>query len=190
MEPKVVIFSAPSGAGKTTIVKHLLAMPKFNLSFSISACSRKMRNGEVNGRDYYFLSAEEFRKKISNEEFLEWEEVYTDHFYGSLKSEVERLSAAGKVVVFDVDVKGGMNIKKFYGSNALSVFVKPPSVEVLEQRLRDRSTDSEEAIKTRIDKALYEISFAENFDHILVNDKLEDTFREAEELLSKFLGIE
>lgn len=188
MEPKVVIFSAPSGAGKTTVVKHLLAMPEFNLSFSISACSRKKREGEVHGKDYYFLSAEEFRKKIENNEFLEWEEVYADHFYGSLKSEVERLSSEGKVVVFDVDVKGGLNIKKFYGKNALAIFVKPPSVEVLEQRLRDRSTDSEEAIRTRIDKALYEISFADKFDVILVNDKLDETFAKAEKLLADFLG--
>lgn len=187
MEPKVVIFSAPSGAGKTTVVKHLLSMPEFNLSFSISACSRKKREGEVNGKDYYFLSADEFRKKIDNKEFLEWEEVYADHFYGSLKSEVDRLTGEGKNVVFDVDVKGGMNIKKYYGGNALSVFVKPPSVQILEQRLRDRSTDSEEAIKTRIDKALYEISFADNFDVILVNDKLEDTFATAEGLLRDFL---
>ena len=188
MEPKVVIFSAPSGAGNTTVVKHLLAMPEFNLSFSISACSRKKREGEVHGKDYYFLSADEFRKKIENNEFLEWEEVYADHFYGSLKSEVERLSSEGKVVVFDVDVKGGLNIKKFYGKNALAIFVKPPSVEVLEQRLRDRSTDSEEAIRTRIDKALYEISFADKFDVILVNDKLDETFAKAEKLLSDFLG--
>lgn len=187
MEPKVVIFSAPSGAGKTTVVKHLLSMPEFNLSFSISACSRNKREGEVNGKDYYFLSADEFRKKIDNKEFLEWEEVYADHFYGSLKSEVDRLTSEGKNVVFDVDVKGGMNIKKYYGENALSVFVKPPSVQILEQRLRDRSTDSEEAIKTRIDKALYEISFADNFDVILVNDKLEDTFATAEGLLRDFL---
>ncbi len=188
MEPKVVIFSAPSGAGKTTVVKHLLAMPEFNLSFSISACSRKKREGEINGKDYYFLSADEFRKKIENNEFLEWEEVYADHFYGSLKSEVERLSAEGKVVVFDVDVKGGLNIKKFYGKNALAVFVKPPSVEVLEQRLRGRSTDSEDAIRTRVDKALYEISFADKFDVILVNDKLDETFAKAEKLLADFLG--
>lgn len=188
MEPKVVIFSAPSGAGKTTVVKHLLAMPEFNLSFSISACSRKKREGEINGKDYYFLSADEFRKKIENNEFLEWEEVYADHFYGSLKSEVERLSAEDKVVVFDVDVKGGLNIKKFYGKNALAVFVKPPSVEVLEQRLRGRSTDSEDAIRTRVDKALYEISFADKFDVILVNDKLDETFAKAEKLLADFLG--
>lgn len=188
MEPKVVIFSAPSGAGKTTVVKHLLAMPEFNLSFSISACSRKKREGEINGKDYYFLSADEFRKKIENNDFLEWEEVYADHFYGSLKSEVDRLTAAGKNVVFDVDVKGGLNIKKFYGKNALAVFVKPPSVEVLEQRLRGRSTDSEDAIRTRVDKALYEISFADKFDVILVNDKLDETFAKAEKLLADFLG--
>ena len=182
-----MIFSAPSGAGKTTIVKHLLAMSEFNLSFSISACSRKKREGEVDGKDYYFLSAEEFRKKIANDDFLEWEEVYADHFYGSLKSEVDRLTAAGKNVVFDVDVKGGLNIKRYYGENALAVFVMPPSVEILEKRLRDRSTDSEAAIRTRIDKAVYELSFAEKFDVVLVNDKLEETFAKAEKLIGDFL---
>ena len=187
MKPKVVIFSAPSGAGKTTVVKHLLAMSEFNLSFSISACSRKKREGEVDGKDYYFLSADEFRKKIENNDFLEWEEVYADHFYGSLKSEVDRLTAAGKNVVFDVDVKGGLNIKKYYGENALAVFVMPPSVEVLEKRLRDRSTDSEEAIRTRIDKAVYELSFSEKFDVVLVNDKLDETFAKAEKLIGDFL---
>ncbi|MBO7132745.1 MAG: guanylate kinase [Bacteroidales bacterium] len=187
MKPKVVIFSAPSGAGKTTVVKHLLAMSEFNLSFSISACSRKKREGEVDGKDYYFLSADEFRKKIENNDFLEWEEVYADHFYGSLKSEVDRLTAAGKNVVFDVDVKGGLNIKKYYGENALAVFVMPPSVEVLEKRLRDRSTDSEEAIRTRIDKAVYELSFSDKFDVVLVNDKLEETFAKAEKLIGDFL---
>ena len=187
MKPKVVIFSAPSGAGKTTEVKHLLAMPEFNLSFSISACSRKKREGEVDGKDYYFLSADEFRKKIENNDFLEWEEVYADHFYGSLKSEVDRLTAAGKNVVFDVDVKGGLNIKKYYGENALAVFVMPPSVEVLEKRLRDRSTDSEEAIRTRIDKAVYELSFSDKFDVVLVNDKLDETFAKAEKLIGDFL---
>lgn len=187
MEPKVLIFSAPSGAGKTTVVKHLLAMQELNLSFSVSACSRKMRVGEVDGKDYYFLSADEFRAKIKDEEFLEWEEVYADHFYGSLKSEVTRLTQAGKTVVFDVDVKGGLNIKKYYGDNALAIFVSPPSIEVLEQRLRDRSTDSQEAIRTRIDKAAYEMSFANQFDIILVNDKLEDTFMQAEKIIKAFL---
>ncbi len=187
MKPKVVIFSAPSGAGKTTVVKHLLSMPEFNLSFSISACSRKKREGEVDGKDYYFLSADEFRKKIENNDFLEWEEVYADHFYGSLKSEVDRFTAAGKNVVFDVDVKGGLNIKKYYGENALAVFVMPPSVEVLEKRLRDRSTDSEEAIRTRIDKAVYELSFSDKFDVVLVNDKLDETFAKAEKLIGDFL---
>jgi guanylate kinase len=162
-------------------------MPELNLSFSISACSRKKREGEVDGKDYYFLSADEFRKKIENNDFLEWEEVYADHFYGSLKSEVDRLTAAGKNVVFDVDVKGGLNIKKYYGENALAVFVMPPSVEVLEKRLRDRSTDSEEAIRTRIDKAVYELSFSEKFDVVLVNDKLEETFARAEKLIGDFL---
>ena len=133
------------------------------------------------------MSADEFRKKIENNDFLEWEEVYADHFYGSLKSEVDRLTAAGKNVVFDVDVKGGLNIKKYYGENALAVFVMPPSVEVLEKRLRDRSTDSEEAIRTRIDKAVYELSFSDKFDVVLVNDKLDETFAKAEKLIGDFL---
>jgi guanylate kinase len=188
MAPKVLIFSAPSGAGKTTIVQHLLKNCNVNLSFSISACTRPIRGNEVNGKDYYFLSVDEFRAKIDNGEFLEWEEVYPGSYYGSLKSEVERLSDLGKVVVFDVDVKGGINIKKFYGDNALSVFVMPPDVIELERRLILRSTDKPEVIKTRIEKARFEISFANQFDLVLINDKLETALAEAEAVVGGFLA--
>lgn len=187
MKPKVLIFSAPSGSGKTTIVNHLLSNPKFNLSFSISACTRKPRGVEEHGKHYYFLSAEEFKQKIANDEFLEWEEVYANTFYGSLKSEVDRLTKLGKVVVFDVDVKGGINIKNLYGENALSVFIMPPSIEELEQRLIKRSTDQPEVIKTRIEKAKYEMSFAKEFDIILTNNELQTALIEAEKIVEKFL---
>jgi guanylate kinase len=186
MKGKLIIFSAPSGAGKTTIVKHLLNKG-FNLEFSVSATSRPPRVNEKHGKDYCFLTAEDFKKKIANNEFLEWEEVYTDKFYGTLKSEVERIRQEGKNVVFDVDVVGGCNIKDYYGDEALSVFVQPPSVETLEKRLKARLTDSDEVIKTRIEKAKYELSFAPRFDKIIVNDKLEDALEEAEKTLEKFL---
>ena len=140
---KILIFSAPSGAGKTTLVRHLLGRPQLNLAFSVSACTRKPRMHEVDGRDYHFLSPDEFRRRVQNNEFLEYEEVYTDMFYGTLKSEVQRLVDEGKNVIFDVDVKGGLNIKKYYGDKALSVFVKPPSLEALQQRLMSRQTESE-----------------------------------------------
>lgn len=186
MKGKLIIFSAPSGSGKTTIVKHLLQQ-NFDLEFSISATSRPLRGTEIHGRDYYFLSAEEFRTKIDNNEFLEWEEVYTDKYYGTLKAEVERIRNNGKNVIFDVDVVGGCNIKDFYGDEALSIFVQPPSIEVLEQRLKDRSTDTPEVIATRVEKAAYELTFAPRFDVIIVNDKLEDALKQAEETLRTFL---
>lgn len=187
MAPKVLIFSAPSGAGKTTIVQHLLKNCNFNLSFSVSACTRAIRGSEVHGKDYYFLSVEDFIEKIKAEEFLEWEEVYPGSYYGSLKSEVDRLGAEGKVVVFDVDVKGGINIKKFYKENALSVFIMPPDIGELERRLINRSTDKPEVIKTRVEKAKFEINFANQFDVVIVNDNLEDALAEAEELVGGFL---
>lgn len=187
MKGKLIVFSAPSGSGKTTIVKHLLQQ-NFNLEFSISATSRPARGTEIHGKDYYFLTAEEFRSKIDNNEFLEWEEVYTDKYYGTLKSEVERIRNTGKNVVFDVDVVGGCNIKDYYGDQALSVFIQPPSVEVLEKRLVARSTDSPEVIATRVDKAAYELTFASRFDVVIINDKLEDALSEAEEVLQKFLS--
>ncbi|MDX9883447.1 MAG: guanylate kinase [Prolixibacteraceae bacterium] len=187
MKGKLIIFSAPSGAGKTTIVKHLLA-GGFDLEFSVSATSREMRHTETDGKDYYFLSPEEFRRKVEAGEFLEWEEVYTGTCYGTLKSEVERIRNNGKHVVFDVDVIGGLNIKKFYGDQALAVFVKPPSVEELHKRLVARSTDSSEVIEKRVQKAEYELSFAPKFDVIIINENLEKAFAETEQLVKEFLS--
>ena len=186
VQGKLIIFSAPSGAGKTTIVKHLLESD-LDLQFSISAASRPKRPNEIDGRDYYFISAEDFRRKIKNDEFLEWEEVYKDHFYGTLKSEVERILAQGKNVIFDVDVVGGMNIKKYYGDKALSVFVMPPSVTHLEQRLRGRSTESDENLKKRIEKAEHEMSFKDKFDFVLINDDLKTALLEAEKVVKEFI---
>lgn len=185
MPGKLIIFSAPSGAGKTTIVRHLLSQ-NLGLEFSISATSRAMRHTETNGKDYYFLSAEEFKAKIDNNEFLEWEEVYTGTFYGTLKSEVERIRNNGKHVVFDVDVVGGCNIKKYYGSEALAVFVQPPSVEELRNRLISRSTDAPEVIEKRVAKAEYELTFADQFDVIITNDELEKALAQAEQVIREF----
>lgn len=184
---KAIIFSAPSGAGKTTIVHHLLNC-NLGLEFSVSACSRAMRKGEANGVDYYFLSVEEFRKKIANKEFLEWEEVYTDHFYGTLQSEIERIWKKGHHVIFDVDVVGGINLKKIFGPNALSVFVKAPSIAHLEARLKTRSTETPESIARRLGKAEIEMGYAEKFDHILLNDDLQRAFTEAEQVVKQFLN--
>ena len=182
----MIIISAPSGAGKTTIVKQLLqAFP--NLEFSVSACSRPMRAGEVDGRDYYFLSAGQFREKIDNGEFIEWEEVYEDHYYGTLKSELDRIWEKGNHVIFDVDVKGGMSIKKLFPENSLSVFIKAPSLEILEDRLRKRSTDNEESLKKRIGKAVFESGFEDQFDLIIVNDILEKAVSEAVSSVGRFL---
>ncbi len=184
---KLLIFSAPSGSGKTTLVHYL--MGKFpQLAFSVSATSRAPRPGEKNGEDYFFLTVEDFKKKIEEGAFVEWEEVYDNQFYGSLKSEVERLRNEGKTVVFDVDVKGGLNIKKIFGDDALAVFVKPPSIEVLEQRLRSRSTDDEASIRKRIDRATYELEFENQFDAVIVNDELEKAEQESMELVKTFLG--
>lgn len=184
---KLIIFSAPSGAGKTTLVRYLMSqIPK--LSFSVSAASRKPRQNEVDGKDYYFLSVDDFKKKITESAFIEWEEVYKNHFYGTLSSEVERIRNEGRHVIFDVDVKGGVNIKKFFGDEALAVFVRPPSVKDLEKRLRDRATDSEKDIQTRIDKAAEEIEFAKYFDIIIVNDDLNTAKKEVLEVVTKFIG--
>jgi len=169
---KIIIFSAPSGSGKTTLVQWLLQQG-LNLHFSISATSRPPRGTEVDGKDYYFLTPDTFRRKIAEEAFLEWEEVYTDKFYGTLKSEVDRILSEGKHVLFDVDVKGGINIKKHFGSQALSVFVQPPSIGVLHQRLQGRGTDSAEVIQERVDKAAYELTFAPQFDVVIINDVLD-----------------
>ncbi|HBL74170.1 MAG: guanylate kinase [Bacteroidetes bacterium GWF2_42_66] len=186
MKGKLIIFSAPSGAGKTTIVKHLLT-GGFDLEFSISATSRGKRHTEADGKDYYFLTQEEFQKKVEAGEFLEWEEVYAGTRYGTLKSEVERIRNNGKHVIFDVDVIGGLNIKKFYGNEALAIFVQPPSIEELRKRLVARSTDSPEVIEKRVQKAEYELSFAPKFDVIIINENLEQAFAEAEQIVKEFL---
>lgn len=186
MNGKMIIFSAPSGAGKTTIVKHLLSkFPQFE--FSISATSRNMREGEQHGKDYFFLSAEEFRQRIANSEFVEWEEVYADNFYGTLRSELDRIWSKGNVVIFDVDVKGGVNLKKMFPENSLSLFVMPPSVEELRNRLVGRGTDSAEAIDRRVAKAEEELSYSDKFDVVVVNDNLEDAKNKAEEVIASFL---
>ncbi|RLD61300.1 MAG: guanylate kinase [Bacteroidetes bacterium] len=187
MPGKLLIFSAPSGAGKTTIVKHLIEQ-NFNLEFSVSACSRPKRRGEVDKVDYYFLSVDEFKQNIKDNKFIEWEEVYKNHFYGTLKSEVERIWGKGNNAIFDVDVKGGLNIKKQYGDKALAVFVMPPSVEELKKRLLLRSTDSIKNINKRIEKAEYEITFADKFDKIIVNDDLDTTLAKAKKIVEDFLN--
>jgi len=187
---KLFVFSAPSGSGKTTIVRHLLAQERFNLEFSISATSRAPRGEEVDGKDYYFISAEEFKQKIKNDEFLEWEEVYRDNFYGTLKTEVERIWAQGKHVIFDIDVVGGLRIKKKFPEETLAVFVKPPSVDELKIRLKKRSTESEDKINMRIAKASVELATAPQFDEIIKNYELPVALQEAEDLVDDFLGIE
>ena len=183
---KLIIFSAPSGAGKSTIVNHLLKVG-FDIEFSISATSRAPRGSEKNGVEYYFLSPDEFRKKIANDEFVEFEEVYKDCYYGTLRSEIERIGSKGKNIVFDVDVVGGLNIKKQYGDRALLIFIAPPSIEVLRERLTGRGTDPEEMIALRIAKAEYELSFAPHFDVTIVNDDLEVAKKAAEKELNSFL---
>lgn len=183
---KLIIFSAPSGSGKTTIITHLMKL-SLDLEFSISATSREPRGAEVNGEDYHFLSSEEFKSKVDDNQFLEWEEVYKGTCYGTLKSEVERIQDQGKNVIFDVDVVGGCNIKEYYGSEALSIFVQPPSIKELESRLRGRSTDSEEAIERRIAKAAEELTYSSKFDTIVINDKLEDALIESERVIKEFI---
>lgn len=187
MEGKLIVFSAPSGSGKTTIVRHLLGLD-LGLDFSISATSREPRSKEVDGKDYYFISAEQFQQHISNDDFIEYEEVYTNNYYGTLKSEVERIWKQGKHVVFDIDVIGGLNIKKKFPEQTLAIFVQPPSIEEMERRLRDRKTDSEEKIQERVAKASKEMKYAKDFDLILVNDNLENAKKDAEDLVKKFIG--
>jgi len=187
MPGKLVILSAPSGAGKTTIVKHLLKLD-LKLEFSISACSRKKRKGETDGKDYYFLTADEFKAKINKNEFIEWEQVYTDYYYGTLKSEVERIWNKGNFVIFDVDVVGGINIKTRFQNKALSIFIKPPSVEELELRLRKRSTEPEDIILKRLQKAEKELAYASQFDRTVVNDDLQTAQKEVENLIRDFLS--
>ncbi|MEN8250527.1 MAG: guanylate kinase [Bacteroidota bacterium] len=186
MEEKLLIFCAPSGSGKSTIVQHLMkCIPQ--LAFSISATSREPRGGEVNGREYHFISPEQFRQKIEAGEFIEWEEVYPDQYYGTLRSEVERIWNSGQHAMFDIDVVGGVNLKKNYGQKALSIFIQPPSLQVLEQRLRDRGTDDEAQLQKRLGKAEFELDFAPQFDHIVVNDTLEHALAQAEHLVRNFL---
>ena len=188
MKGKCIIFSAPSGSGKSTIVQYLMQQhPEFNLKFSISATSRPPRGTEQDGVEYFFLQPEEFRKKIAAGEFLEYEEVYHDRFYGTLKSQVERQLEDGQNVVFDVDVKGGCSIKRFYGDEALSIFIQPPSIDELRRRLEHRATDTREQIEERLAKAAYEMTFATQFDHILVNNELEQAKAEAVSILKRFL---
>ena len=185
---KLIIFSAPSGSGKSTLVNYLMEQhPELQLAFSISCTSRAPRGKEKNGVEYFFLSPEEFKKKIANDEFLEYEEVYEDRFYGTLKSQVEVQSQAGQNEVFDVDVKGGVNIKKHYGSRALSVFIQPPSVEELRNRLVGRATDAPEVIEQRLNKAEYELSFADKFDRIVINDDLEKAKVDVYNVIKQFL---
>ncbi len=185
---KLLVFSAPSGSGKTTIVKHLLGLDYLNLEFSVSATSRESRGDEVEGKDYYFLSLREFKDKIKNEDFLEWEEVYRDCFYGTLKSEVERIWAKGKHVIFDIDVVGGLRIKKKFPEETLAVFVKPPSVDELKIRLKKRKTESEDKINMRIAKASVELATAPQFDMIIKNHNLEVALKEAEGLVAEFVN--
>lgn len=184
---KLIIFSAPSGAGKSTIVNYLLSQ-NLNLRFSISATSRAPRGTEQHGIEYYFHTPQEFRQKIENNEFLEHEEVYKDKFYGTLKSEVERILDSGGNVIFDVDVLGGCNIKKYYGDKALSIFIQPPSIEELRSRLENRGTDTPEVIESRIAKAEYEMTFADKFDVIIVNDDLEKAKSKALKIVTDFLS--
>lgn len=183
---KCIIVSAPSGAGKTTIVKYLLNSG-LDLAFSISACSRKRREGEINGKDYYFLTQEEFRNKIEKQEFVEWQEVYPGSFYGTLKSELDRIWTMGKHVIFDVDVYGGINLKKIFSDIALSVFIAPPSVEVLRERLLIRGTESEESINNRIGKAIEELSQKNKFDICIINEQLPKTQTEIYQIINSFL---
>ena len=184
---KVLIFSAPSGSGKSTIVHHILGLHP-EIEFSVSATSRAPRGEEKDGVDYWYLSAEEFRRRIEADEFVEYEQVYEGRYYGTLKSEVERIWAKGHVIIFDVDVKGGVNLKKYFGDKALSVFIQAPSVEVLRQRLIDRKTDSAEAIEERVAKAAEEMTYAPKFDYVLVNDDLETALAEAEKVVDDFLA--
>lgn len=185
---KLIIFSAPSGAGKTSIVRKLMQLMPDNLAFSVSACTRKQRPGEVHGKDYYFLSPEEFKSKIEDGAFVEWEEVYENGFYGTLKSEIERIRNSGKNVLFDVDVEGGLSLKKIYQKDALAIFIMPPDEEVLETRLRSRGTEDEESLQKRLSKAKKELSYYSKFDKVILNDVLEHAVEEAHSCVKKFIS--
>lgn len=188
MKGKLVIISAPSGAGKTTIIKHLLHSD-LNLEFSVSATTRSPRSGERDGEDYYFFSTEEFRKKIYNDEFIEWEEVYKDHFYGTLKSEIDRILKKGSHVIFDVDAKGGINLKNKFGNQAVAIFIMPPSLSELEIRLKSRGKDSPEKIRMRVEKANGEMKLANHFDFVIINRELDSASEEAKTIISSFLSM-
>ena len=188
MKEKLLIFSAPSGAGKSTIVQHLMKLD-LGLEFSISATSREPREGEEDGREYHFISPEMFRKMIKEDAFIEWEEVYPDQYYGSLYSEVELIWKRGKHAIFDIDVVGGQNLKKEFGERACAIFIQAPSREVLEQRLRARATDDEASLQLRLEKAMFEMEHATRFDHILINDSLEKAMAEAEKIVTDFLAL-
>jgi len=184
---KAIIVCAPSGAGKTSIVKHLLeTMPR--LSFSVSACSRQKRENEIDGKDYYFLTADEFREKIREGAFVEWEEVYQGSYYGTLKSELERIWAENRIPIFDVDVKGGISLKTYFGSNALAIYIKPPSIAALELRLKNRGTETEETLRKRLERAEFELGFANNFDHAIINESLETACADSVDSISQFLA--
>lgn len=184
---KLIVFSAPSGAGKTSVVKAMLSSCS-GLSFSVSACSRPMRTGEVDGRDYYFLTESDFRSRIGKQLFLEWEEVYPGSYYGTLMSEVERIWANNQHVVFDVDVVGGLNIKQKFADQTLAIFIAPPSIEILSERLRHRGTESEESLARRLGKAEWEMTFADKFDHIVVNHQLDETIETVKRIVEAFLA--
>lgn len=189
MKGKIIILSAPSGSGKSTIIGRLMQEEGLNLGFSVSATSRKPRGQEQHGVDYFFLTDEEFKKLVDEGKFVEWEEVYHGTCYGTLESEVKRVTESGKNLIMDVDVKGALNIKNRYGNQALSLFIEPPCIEALEQRLNKRGTDSPETIAKRLDKAIYELSFAKEFDKIIVNDNLEEAVDETAKTIKKFIGI-
>lgn len=184
---KLIIIAAPSGAGKTSVTRHLLSCFPDRLAFSVSCATRQPRNNEKNGIDYYFITPEEFRQKIEEKQFVEWEMVYHDKFYGTLHSELNRIWSAGKNPLLDVDVKGGINVQTQYPESSLSLFIEPPSIEELEKRLKARGTETPDSLKARIDKASYELTFKDQFDHIIVNDSLERACREAEALVRDFL---
>lgn len=188
MKGKLFIFSAPSGAGKSTIVQHLMKQG-LGLEFSISATSRLPREGERDGREYHFISPEKFREMILRDAFIEWEEVYPDQFYGSLYTEVEKIWEKGKHAIFDIDVVGGLNLKNKYGDRACAIFVQPPSMEILENRLRSRGTDDEASLQKRVGKAMFEMEHAPQFDYIIVNDRLDKALAEAEKIVLEFLAL-
>lgn len=184
---KLIIFSGPSGSGKTTIVRHLLKIYPDRLGFSISATTRKKRGSEESGKDYYYLSHEEFKNRIQKDEFLEWEEVYSGRYYGTLKSEAERIWASGKSILFDIDVEGGLNLKNQFPKNSIAIFVMPPSIKILEERLKSRKTDSQESIVRRIEKAEKELKTAKLFDKFIINEQLEIALKEAQQIVDDFL---